>query len=110
MKNEVGALSNLELLLIANDEARRLELKSVSAIDYDSRALLHRSVDAQSAFGLFGLLLGTFTPAAIYSRLLLSAPGITEIPALPLLFAISILLCALVGRWFAARLLFSFDR
>jgi hypothetical protein len=108
MMTENRDRSNLELLLEANEEMRRLEL--ISGDENDPRALLHPAVDSKGALGLFGLLLGTLIPASIYGRLVLSDLGVMMIPAIPLLFVISVIVCALVGRCFARRLSLNLER
>jgi hypothetical protein len=66
--------------------------------------LLHRPIPTQRAYALFGMLLGTIPPAAIFYRLFASGfeaseAALTLLTCLPMLIA-----CCLMGKHMGARL------
>lgn len=90
--------SRLDWLLAVNaEETRRRDLFK-SAAEEEELLLMRRPLGARRAFGLFGLMMGLFPPAAIFIKMF--GYGIGGYSASALMFIICLLMnltCAVVG-------------
>jgi hypothetical protein len=88
--------ARLNWLLATNaEEARRL---SRSAAEEEELLLMRRPLDARRAFGLFGLMLGLFPPAAIFIKMF--GYGLVGLNVSAVLFILCLLMnltCAAAG-------------
>lgn len=96
-----SAQSRLSWLLSVNqDEARRQRFLRHAHVE-EEMLMMQRPIPMRKAFGLFGLLLGTFPPAAIFLKL--CGYGIPSLGRDTLFLCFLCLamnfICALVGRW-----------
>jgi hypothetical protein len=99
--NDIYARLNW-LLAVNAEEARRL---SRSAAEEEELLLMRRPLDARRAFGLFGLMLGLFPPAAIFIKMF--SYGVAGHSASAVLFILCLLMnltCAVAGYWMGKAL------
>lgn len=89
----------LQWLLTANQRDYERQQLCRTACEEQAAALLRRPLDYPQAFARFGLLLGTFPPAALFGRAWyqLAANGDNNSPLLWCLVGAMNLLCAWVG-------------
>ena len=99
--NATGSVeSRLSWLLAENErEAHRNRLLRDSRVEAEL-LLMHNPISAKKAFALFGLLLGTFPPAAIFLTIL---PGVMASELFILLLMMNAV-CCFVGRWMGSLL------
>ena len=96
--------ARLNWLVAADAEAERRARLFRTPREEREMLMMSRPVHAERAFALFGLLLGTLPPAAIFFRLCwLFASDMREQSFL-LLFIPMLAVCAVVGRLMGARL------
>jgi hypothetical protein len=68
MRNDAGA--RLNWLLAANEAERKHQSLFRSGTEEEQMLLMNRPLSAEKAYALFGALLGTLPPAAIFTKLL----------------------------------------
>ena len=99
--------SRLNWLLRENELADRHGRLFRGAREEEELLLMHRPVAARLAFSRFGLLLGTFPPAALFLKIfgrLLVAPDGGLNPMVIFMLLIMNVACALAGLFFGSRL------
>ena len=93
----------LNWLIRENELAENQTLRLRDARREEELLLMRRPVDAKQAYSTFGLLLGTFPPAAIFLRI--GAGGFSHAEyGLIYLFLFMNIICALAGLYFGSRL------
>ncbi|MDQ3907336.1 MAG: hypothetical protein M3268_03225 [Acidobacteriota bacterium] len=103
----VGARLNYIAAALAEAE-RRARLFRTPREELEAR-LMRRPVTTERAFALFGLLLGTLPPAAIFGRFLIGARTSNQAMVFLAFMLPMLAICALLGRFMAKRLGRRFD-
>jgi hypothetical protein len=93
--------ARLRWLVAADAEAARRARLFRSPREEREMLMMRRAVSPERAFALFGLLLGTLPPAAIFLRLVLLFDW--EVKPLGLIFIPMLLVCAALGRVMGRR-------
>jgi hypothetical protein len=97
--------SRLSWLLAENEREADRRLLYRNAFEEEQRLLMQRPLPTEKAFALFGLLLGTLPPAAIFIKLFGGALTHSYLPpGWFLLLLVMNVVCCLVGRYLGSKL------